>query len=100
MRTSDGEDIHSDVVISNIGARETINNLLPAGCGPEDWIGEIQALPASIAHFDLFLGFEGDVEEAGATRSNHWFYSIGEVDVMWTDPPAAIRPVFSSRLGL
>ena len=99
VRTSDGEDIHSDVVISNIGARETINNLLPAGCGPEDWIGEIQALPASIAHFDLFLGFEGDVEEAGATRSNHWFYPTGEVDVMWTDPPDSNPPGFFISFG-
>ena len=92
VRTSEGEDIHSEVVISDIGARETINHLLPAGCGPEDWITEIQELPASIAHFDLFLGFEGDVEEAGATRSNHWVYPTGEVDAIWTDAPDGNPP--------
>jgi len=94
VRTSGGEDIRSDVVISNIGARETINNLLPAGCGPEDWISEIQALPASIAHFSLFLGFEGDVEEAGATRSNHWFYPTREIDAIWTEAPEGNPPGF------
>jgi len=94
VRTSDGEDIHSDIVISNIGARETINNLLPAGFGPEDWISEIQALPASISHFSLFLGFEGDVEEAGATRSNHWFYPTKEIDAVWADAPAGDPPGF------
>lgn len=94
VRTSEGEDIRSDVVISNIGARETINHLLPAGFGPEDWIGEIQALPASIAHFSLFLGFEGDVEEAGATRSNHWFYPTGEIDAIWDDAPEGDPPGF------
>ncbi|MCK8462425.1 NAD(P)/FAD-dependent oxidoreductase [Aliiroseovarius sp. S1339] len=94
VRTSDGEDIHADVVISNIGARETINTLLPAGSGPEDWIGEIQALPASIAHFSLFLGFEGDVEEAGATRSNHWFYPTREVDAVWSAAPKGNPPGF------
>tara|TARA_R110002110_G_scaffold143848_4_gene332731 strand:- start:3629 stop:5182 length:1554 start_codon:yes stop_codon:yes gene_type:complete len=94
VRTSDGEDIRSDVVISNIGARETINNLLPAGFGPEDWISEIQALPASIAHFSLFLGFEGDVEEAGATRSNHWFYPTAEIDAIWAEAPIGNPPGF------
>ncbi len=94
VRTSDGEDIRSAVVISNIGARETLDNLLPPGFGPGDWIAEIQALPPSIAHFSLFLGFEGDVEEAGATRSNHWFYPTGEVDVMWTDAPEGDPPGF------
>ena len=94
VRTSDGEDIRSDVVISNIGARETINNLLPDGFGPEDWIRDIQALPASIAHFSLFLGFEGDVEAAGATRSNHWFYPNSEVDAIWSEAPEGNPPGF------
>jgi len=94
VRTSEGEDIYSDVVISNIGARETLNNLLPEGFGPEHWISEIQALPPSIAHFSLFLGFEGDVEEAGATRSNHWFYPTNEVDAIWSKAPEGDPPGF------
>ncbi|MFK7838498.1 MAG: phytoene desaturase family protein [Sulfitobacter sp.] len=94
VRTCDGEDIRSDVVISNIGVRETLNNLLPAGVGPKDWIDEIHSLPPSICHFSLFMGFEGDVEEAGATRSNHWIYPTGEVDVMWDDAPNSDPPGF------
>ena len=94
VRTSDGENIHSDVIISNIGARETINYLLPTGFGPRDWINEILALPPSIAHFSLFLGFEGDVEEAGATRSNHWIYPNGKIDEIWSDAPEGNPPGF------
>ena len=60
----------------------------------QDWIGEIRALPHSISHFTLFLGFEGDVEEAGATRSNHWFYPTGEVDVVWDTAPEGDPPMF------
>ena len=97
VRTAGGEEIRSDVVISNIGARETLNNLLPQGFGPEDWINEIQALPPSIAHFSLFLGFEGDVEKAGATRSNHWVYPKSEVDAVWDTAPDGDPPGFSSR---
>ncbi len=99
VHTSEGEDIYSDVVISNIGARETLNNLLPKGFGPEDWISEIQALPASIAHFDLFLGFEGDVEEAGATRSNHWVYPTADIDAIWAEAPEGNPPGFFVSFG-
>ncbi len=92
VKTSDGEEIRADVVISDIGARETMNHLLPADCGHDDWIAEIRSLPPSIAHFSLFMGFEGDVEDAGATRSNHWIYPRGEVDALWTDAPERPPP--------
>jgi phytoene dehydrogenase-like protein len=90
--TEDGSEIRSDVVISDIGARETVDFLLPDNCGHEDWVEDIRALSSSIAHFDLFLGFEGDIEAAGATRSNHWFYPTAEVDAVWTDAPDGTPP--------
>jgi phytoene dehydrogenase-like protein len=92
VRTEDGSEIRSDVVISDIGARETVDLLLPDDCGHEDWVGEIRALSSSIAHFNLFLGFEGDIEAAGATKSNHWVYPKGEVDAVWTDAPDGVPP--------
>ncbi len=94
VRTADGEEFRADVVISDIGARETVNHLLPEGCGHEDWIEEIRSLSPSVAHFSLFLGFEGDVEDAGATRSNHWIYPTGKVDALWTDAPDSPPPGF------
>ena len=100
VRTAEGEDIRADTVISDIGARETVNHLLPANSGHQDWIDEINALPHSVAHFSLFVGFEGDIERAGATRSNHWIYPDGKVDVVWTDapdsPPPALFVSFAS----
>ncbi len=92
VRTADGEEFRADVVISDIGARETVNHLLPADCGHQEWVDEIRSLSSSIAHFSLFLGFEGDVEDAGATRSNHWIYPTCEVDVLWTDAPDGPPP--------
>lgn len=92
VRTVQGEEIRADAVISDIGARETVNHLLPADCGHQDWIDEIRALPHSVAHFSLFLGFEGDIEDAGATRSNHWIYPTGKVDAVWTDAPDTPPP--------
>ena len=100
VRTADGEDIRADAVISDIGARETADHLLPADCGPRGWIDEIRSLPPSIAHFSLFLSFEGDVESAGATCSNHWIYPTGDVDVLWRDvasgPPPSMFVSFAS----
>jgi all-trans-retinol 13,14-reductase len=92
VRTADGEELRADVVISNIGVRETVDHLLPGDCGHEEWAEEIRALRSSIAHISLFMGFEGDVEDAGATRSNHWIYPTGNVDVLWTDAPDHAPP--------
>ena len=92
VRTARGEHIHADTVISDIGARETVNHLLPPDCGHQNWIDEIRALPHSVAHFSLFLGFEGNIERAGATRSNHWIYPSGKVDVVWSGAPDTPPP--------
>ncbi|MGP6089170.1 phytoene desaturase family protein [Antarctobacter jejuensis] len=92
VRTAQGEEIRADAVISDIGARETVNHLLPADCGHQDWIDEIRSLPHSVAHFSLFVGFEGDIERVGATRSNHWIFPGGAVDVVWTDAPDTPPP--------
>ena len=99
VQTEEGAEIRSDVVISDIGARETIDKLLPEACGHEDWMANIRALPSSIAHFTLFLGFEGDVEAAGATKANHWIYPTGEVDVIWTDVPDGPPPCMVACFG-
>lgn len=92
VRTADGKDIHADVVVSNIGARETVDQLLPKGVGEDDWIDEIRWFRPSICHFSVFLGYEGDVEAAGATKANHWIYPEGETDVVWQDAPNGIPP--------
>lgn len=99
IRTSDGEEYRAKVVISDIGARETIDHLLPAEAGHADWREEIRALPSSIAHFNMFLGFEGDIEAAGASKANHWIYPSGETDVLWTNAPDEAPPQMTFAFG-
>jgi phytoene dehydrogenase-like protein len=99
VRTDDGTEIRANAVISDIGARETIDTLLPEECGHQDWIAEIRALPSSIAHYTLFLGFEGDIEAAGATKSNHWIFPTGEADVLWTTAPDGAPPCMVASFG-
>lgn len=100
VRTSSGDEIHADHVISDTGARETVDKLLPEECGDQEWVTEIRSLGSNICHFSLFLGFSGDVEAAGATKSNHWLYPTGEVDAVWTDvsngPPPSMYVSFAS----
>ena len=99
VRTDDGVEVRANAVISNIGARETIDTLLPADSGHDEWTAEIRSLPSSIANFTVFLGFEGDIEAAGATKANHWIYPTGETDVLWTDPPDEPPPHMTVSFG-
>ena len=92
VRTAAGEEIRADVVVSNIGARETVDQLLPKGFGEADWIDEIRSFRPSICHFSMYLGFEGDIEAAGATKANHWIYPDGETDAVWEDAPNGRPP--------
>ena len=101
VRTADGEEIFADTVVSNIGVRETVDRLLPDDHGEDEWVREIRSFGPSICHFSLFLGFEGDIEEAGATKANHWLYPTGETDVVWTDAPNGTPPgMFASFASL
>jgi len=99
VRTEDGTEIRANVVISDIGARETIDTLLPDAHGRQDWAEQIRALPSSIANYTMFLGFEGDIEACGATRANHWFFPTGETDVVWTTAPDGPSPHMTVSFG-
>jgi all-trans-retinol 13,14-reductase len=84
VRTGAGEEFNAHFIVSAIGAGETVTHLLPQDIRQQEWAHEIVELRPSICHFDLFLGFEGDIARHGATRSNHWFYeSWNTNDAIW-----------------
>ena len=74
VSTSSGEEFRAPVIVSVIGAGETVKRLLPARIREEDWARKIATFKPSVCHFNVFLGFEGDITKYGATRANHWFY--------------------------
>lgn len=97
VRTSDGAEARAPVIVSAIGAGETVKRLLPAGIRRQEWAAEIESFTPAICHFDLFLGFEGEIDRCGATRSNHWFYESWETnDAIWTSLDAPIPAMFVS----
>ncbi len=84
VRTRSGAVFKAPVVVSAAGAGETVKRLLPQEIREQDWAREIVTFRPSICHFEVFLGFEGDIARYGATRSNHWFYeSWNNEDVIW-----------------
>ena len=94
VRLAGGEEIRARQVISAIGARPTLERLLPKGTAPETWRQEASAIAAGPAHVCLYLGFKGDIRKAGASGANKWFYSIWnaheDADAVWqiADPDA------------
>ena len=85
VRTHSGEVIKAPFIVSAIGAGETVKHLLPEAIREQHWAREIAAFKPSICHFDLFLGFEGDITQYGATRSNDWYYESWDInDAIWT----------------
>jgi all-trans-retinol 13,14-reductase len=94
VRTSDGEEIMAPVIVSAIGAGETVERLLPDAICEQEWAREIASFEPSICHFDMFIGFEGDIARHGATRANHWFYESWDTnDGIWLDAESSPIPM-------
>jgi len=84
VRTQSGEEFNAPVIVSAIGAGETVKHLLPKDVFQQPWAQEIATFKPSICHFDLYLGFEGDIAQHGATRANHWFFDSWDTyDTTW-----------------
>jgi all-trans-retinol 13,14-reductase len=87
VRLKNGTEARCPLVISDVGARNTLNQLLPAHVRESEWGREISALRPSACHIGMYLGFDGDILSRGATASNHWFYeSLDIADGLWRDP--------------
>jgi all-trans-retinol 13,14-reductase len=80
VRTSSGEEFRAPAIVSAIGARETVKHLLPEEVRQQDWAREVSTFQPSVCHFEVFLGFEADIAEYGATRANHWFHENWDPD--------------------
>lgn len=89
----DGTRHYAKRVVSTIGARDTVLQLLPTPAHETVWAREILSLKPSSSHLCLYLGFEGDIRKAGATSANHWVYETWDTNsAVWNDPAAADAP--------
>ncbi len=84
VQTSAGEVFRAPIIVSAVGAGETVKRLLPANIAGQEWAREIAGFKPSICHFNIFLGFQGEIARSGATHSNHWFYESWDPnDAIW-----------------
>lgn len=80
VRLRDGREVRADRVVSAAGVASTVRRLLPEAYRDARWAEEIGRLPAAPAHVCLYIGFEGDIREAGASAANKWFYETWDME--------------------
>jgi all-trans-retinol 13,14-reductase len=71
-----GEDVRAPIVISGAGAHRTVD-LLPEPHRTSAWAQSLKRLSSAPAHVCLYLGFKGDIRQAGASGANQWFWRSG-----------------------
>jgi all-trans-retinol 13,14-reductase len=72
VKSNKGE-YFSDIVISAVGAKATVDKIIPNEYKKKEWAQNISSLTQSPPHLCLYLGFEGNIKELGATESNQWW---------------------------
>jgi all-trans-retinol 13,14-reductase len=81
VRLESGEEIFAAEVISAAGVVATAQRMLPAKYAKSRWVSKLGALKPASAHVCLYIGFKGDITEAGATAANKWFYNTWDTDM-------------------
>ncbi len=84
VRLAGGESLDADIVISDMGAHNTVA-ALPATTAPE-WQKAIGMLKPSISYLSLYIGFRGDIRAQGASAANVWVYESEDVGRLWERP--------------
>jgi all-trans-retinol 13,14-reductase len=80
IKLADGREVYSKRVVSAAGVASTVKRLLPSPYRDDEWANEVEKLEPAPAHVCLYLGFEGDIREAGATAANKWFYETWDME--------------------
>ncbi|MGJ8670747.1 MAG: phytoene desaturase family protein [Oceanococcus sp.] len=71
----DGEILRADAVVSNAGARNTFEKLLPeAEQIKYNYPKKMEKVRASYAHLCLYVGLKGTAEELQIPKTNYWVY--------------------------
>ncbi len=84
VRLESGEILRARRVVSDAGAKNTVERLLPAELRSAAWAQSIGALPMSPGHVGLTLGFKGDIRAAGASSCNQYVYNTWNHEkVVW-----------------
>ncbi len=80
VRMKGGEEIRAPIVVSAVGARSTIETLLPPDMKRSAWAADILKIPQSPPVICLNLGLQGDLVAAGGTASNQWLFESWDME--------------------
>ena len=90
VRLADGETIDAPVVVSAMGAHNTIA-ALPGDVSP-GWRRDVESLKPSLSYVSLYLGLHGDIRAHGATAANVWVYESNDIGRVWERPAEENAP--------
>jgi all-trans-retinol 13,14-reductase len=106
VRMADGRQFHAGLVISDAGARNTYQRLVPQRLVPqpqpvlEPVLDDLARVPGSLAHLSLYIGVKQTARELGLDGSNLWIYPSGAHDAnlarFMQDPSAPFPVVYVS----
>lgn len=77
------EEIRAGAVISAAGVVSTVERLLPPEYREKAWGKEVVAQESNVAYVCLYLGFEGDIREAGASAANLGYCNTWDLEATW-----------------
>lgn len=80
VRLKSGEEIKAKRIVSAIGAKATVEHLVPEEYKKSKWGEGISSLKQSPSYLCLYLGFEGDIVKAGATKANQWYMESWDME--------------------
>jgi all-trans-retinol 13,14-reductase len=98
VRMTDGREFRAATVVSDAGARNTFERLVPA---PQQLIQEeLRRIPGSIAHLSLYVGVKHSAAALGLSGTNLWIYPTPDHDAnlarFINDPSAPFPALFIS----
>ena len=76
VRMEDGKEFKAPIVISAVGAKTTVNKLIPETFKNSEWAKSLRSIGDSPSYLCLNIAFKGDIASKGAGSSNKWLYSI------------------------
>ncbi|HEY1649158.1 MAG TPA: NAD(P)/FAD-dependent oxidoreductase [Terracidiphilus sp.] len=75
VRMADRRELHAPLVMSDAGAANTFERLLPRDVTSVDGLrAQLRGVAASTAHLSLYTGLSKSAEELGLTGTNLWIY--------------------------
>jgi all-trans-retinol 13,14-reductase len=95
----DGKEFRAKRIVSAVGAKTTVNYLLPDSYKEHAWAKSIREVPSSPSYICLNLAFKGDIAAAGATPANLWLFDTWRRDLKtWnvSDPDSKAHILYCS----